>query len=162
MHHKRLFSVVWMILWLTWLGFVLIILSYPLDKFDGYPHWANIHWLPFGHLSRTDLFETSANVLIFIPFGYLTVRAWSSSRGEHPVFMASLISFFLSCLLEFYQLFCHDRVPATTDLITNVAGGAVGGYLAALISSSQRRRSVDEVEPGLDARYEDVTIQPGG
>lgn len=131
----RLLSLIWITLWLAWLAFIVFIVTYPLSKFTGTAHWRNVQWIPFSHLplSRANIFETTANVLIFIPLGYLTVRAWRRCT-RHPVYMACLVSFLCSASAEFYQLFCHDRVPATTDLITNVTGGAIGGYMAVLIS----------------------------
>lgn len=136
----RLLSLMWTTLWVTWLAFVVLILTYPISRFVGRPHWDSIRWIPFSHLtlSPTDLFETSANVLIFVPLGFLTVRALAG-RTNHPIRMACLFSFFCSACLELYQVFCDNRVPATTDLITNLTGGAIGGYVAAMISRSQRR-----------------------
>jgi glycopeptide antibiotics resistance protein len=139
----RLLSLIWNTLWLAWLTFVLFVLTYPLNKFDGQPHWRNIRWMPFRELtlSSADVFETSANVLIFIPLGYLTVRAWRS-RTSHPVLMAGVLSVFCSASAELFQLFCHDRVPATTDLITNTTGGVIGACVALLLSWRTAGRSV--------------------
>ena len=111
---------------MIWLLFVLLILTYPLENFDGHAHWDNITWIPFSDFSlpKGSLFETTANVLIFLPFGYLTVRVWRS-RTIHPIFMAGLLSFLCSAAIEFFQLFCHGRSPGTTDLITNVTGGTM-------------------------------------
>jgi glycopeptide antibiotics resistance protein len=139
----RLLSLIWTVLWMTWLTTVIYILTYPLTKFDGYPHWDNIRWIPFEqlHFSTTDIFETTANILIFVPLGYLTVRAWRT-RTNHPLFLACLVSLLCSASAEFYQLFCQDRVPATTDLITNLIGGAIGAYAATLVPWSLRQASV--------------------
>ena len=148
----RLLPLIWTTLWMTWLLFVLLILTFPLNRFNGHPHWDSITWIPFSEFSlpKGSLFETTANVLIFLPFGYLTVRAWRS-RTNHPIFMAGLLSFLCSAAVEFFQLFCDDRSPGTTDLITNVTGGTMGGYLAILLSWSERRLSVDEVEQSVEA-----------
>lgn len=119
---------------LLWLISVLFVISLPWWKFDGTPHWANIHWIPFVHLSfeSTVVVETAANILAFIPVGYLTVRSLSAGLSR-PFALASLLGFCASAGIETYQLFCHDRVPSTTDILMNVAGTCIGVWLALAI-----------------------------
>jgi VanZ family protein len=50
--------------------------------------------------------------------------------GRHPLFLACLLGFCSSVCIETYQLFCHDRVPSATDIVMNVAGTALGVWLA--------------------------------
>jgi glycopeptide antibiotics resistance protein len=73
--------------------------------------------------------ETALNLLAFIPVGYLGVRSFSPS-SRSPVLMALFVGLCSSTSIEFYQLFCHDRVPATTDVFMNVTGTAIGVWLA--------------------------------
>ena len=75
------------------------------------------------------LFETAANFLAFIPVGYLVVRSLSPGT-RHPLLLASLLGLCSSASVELYQLFCHDRVPATTDLLTNAGGTVFGAWIA--------------------------------
>jgi glycopeptide antibiotics resistance protein len=121
----------WRTLLFLWLASVLLIIGLPWSKFDGTPHWDNIQWLPFAHLSfnPTVLIEIGANFLIFIPLGYLVVRSFSPDT-RHPLLLASLMGFLFSASIEFYQLFCHDRIPSTTDLLTNGGGTVFGARLA--------------------------------
>ena len=121
----------WRTLLFLWLASVLLVISFPWSKFDGTPHWENIKWMPFAHLSLHPavVFETTANFLAFIPIGYLFVRS-SSPGTRHPILLAMILGVFSSASIEFYQLFCHDRVPATTDLLTNGAGTILGARLA--------------------------------
>ena len=135
-HHRRnshlpMIRPLWRTLLVLWLASVLLIIRLPWSKFDGTPHWEKIQWMPFAHLNfhPTVLFETAGNVLAFIPLGYLLVRSLPPAT-RHPLILASLLGFLFSASIEFYQLFCRDRVPATTDLLTNGAGTVLGARLA--------------------------------
>lgn len=120
---------VWRTMLGLWLTSVLLVISLPWSKFDATPHWKNVQWVPFAHFNfhPTVLVEAALNLLAFIPVGYLAVRSSSSTRS--PGFAALLLGFFSSVCVEFYQLFCHDRVLSTTDILMNVAGTAVGVWL---------------------------------
>jgi glycopeptide antibiotics resistance protein len=124
-------NVAWRMILLVWLASVLFVISLPWWRFDGIPHWENVQWIPFTHLSfhPTVLVETAANVLAFVPVGYLAVRSLSAN-SRHPLFLASLLGFCSSAGIEFYQLFCQGRVPSSSDLIMNVGGTALGVWLA--------------------------------
>ena len=121
----------WRIMLLLWLASVLFVISLPWWKFDGTPHWENVQWIPFTHLSfhPTTFVETAANILAFVPVGYLVVRSLLPN-GRHPLFLACLLGFCSSACIETYQLFCHDRVPSATDIFMNVGGTALGVWLA--------------------------------
>ena len=121
----------WRTLLFLCLTSVLLAISFPWSKFDGTPHWDRIQWIPFAHLSfhPTVLFETAANVLAFIPIGYLMVRSLSPGI-RHPLVLALLLGLCSSASVEFYQLFCHERTPATTDLLTNAGGTVFGAWIA--------------------------------
>jgi glycopeptide antibiotics resistance protein len=124
-------STAWRIILLLWLTSVLLVISLPWWKFDGAPHWQNVQWIPFTDLSSHPavLVETAANILAFVPVGYLVVRSLSPN-SRHPLFLASLLGFCSSAGIEFYQLFCRDRVPSATDILMNVGGTALGVWLA--------------------------------
>ena len=121
----------WRTLLFLWLASVLLVIRLPWSKFDGTPHWDNIQWIPFDHLSfhPTVLIEIGANFLVFIPLGYFALRSFSPGT-RHPLLLASLLGFLFSASIEFYQLFCRDRVPSTTDLLTNGGGTVFGARLA--------------------------------
>jgi glycopeptide antibiotics resistance protein len=114
-----------------WLISVLLVISLPWSNFDATPHWKNVQLVPFAHLSfhPTVLVETALNLLAFVPVGYLAVRSLSHGQ-QRPVLFALILGACSSVSIEFYQLFCHDRVPATTDVFMNVTGTAIGVWLA--------------------------------
>ena len=114
-----------------WLTAVLLVISLPWPNFDGTPHWNSVQWVPFTHLNwhRAVLAEAALNMLAFVPVGYLSVRSFLLCR-RHPLLVASFLGFVSSFTIEAYQLFCQDRVPSTSDILTNVAGTAMGAWLA--------------------------------
>ena len=122
---------VWRILLVFWLASVLIVISLPGGKFEGTPHWEHIQWIPFAALSfhPAVVTETLANFLAFIPIGYLAVRSFASGM-KRPLLLAGLVGLAASFSIEVYQLFCAQRVPASTDLIFNTAGAVLGAHLA--------------------------------
>ena len=115
----------------VWLASVLVVISLPWSKFDAAPHWNNVQWVPFAHFNfhPTVLVETALNLFAFIPVGYLAVRSLSHSK-QRPVVLALVLGACSSVSIELYQLFCHDRVPSTTDVLMNVTGTAIGVWLA--------------------------------
>ena len=75
-----------------------------------------------------------ANVLFFIPWGFLTFIAIDSPRRRR--FRSYLLTFFAAAVfaaaLEVWQAFLPTRVTSPVDAIANAAGallGAVGGHL---------------------------------
>jgi glycopeptide antibiotics resistance protein len=121
---------IWRTMLSLWLLCVLLVISLPWSNFDGIAHWKNVQWVPFGHLSfhPAVMVETALNLIAFIPVGYLGVRSFLPN--SQPFFFAALLGFCASFSIEAYQLFCHDRVPSTTDIIMNVSGTSIGVYLA--------------------------------
>ena len=127
-------TTVWRTILGLWLASVLLVISFPGAGFDATPHWENVQWIPFTHLNLHNdvLVETALNILAFVPVGYLSVRSFLLCR-RHPVLVASFLGFVSSFTIEVYQLFCQDRVPSTSDILTNVAGTAMGAWLAVAI-----------------------------
>ena len=124
-------TTVWRTILGLWLASVLLIISLPWSNFDATPHWKNVQWIPFTHLrlQQSVLIETALNIVAFVPVGYLSVRSFLLSR-RHPLLVAAFLGFVSSFIIEAYQLFCQDRVPSTSDVLANVAGTAMGVWLA--------------------------------
>lgn len=71
------------------------------------------------------------NVLLFIPFGcglawWGWTRAWSTPRRG---MVAGCSAFFLSCGVEYMQLFLPLRSSSWDDVAMNTLGGLVGWFL---------------------------------
>lgn len=117
----------------AWLFCVLLVISLPWANFDGVAHWKNVQWVPFTHLNLHPevMIETALNLLAFVPVGYLAIRSFAPHR--RACFYTVLLGFVASSGIEAYQLFCHGRVPSTSDIIMNVAGTGIGIWLACAI-----------------------------
>ena len=119
------------------LWFLLVVLSiaplFPLSNYVGHPHWDLIRWIPFQDfsLSRNILKDVIGNILWFMMFGYLL--RYQLNEGSVPLRTIATIIVVaggISLSIEFFQVFCHNRIPSMTDVICNVLGAGIGGYFA--------------------------------
>ncbi len=131
------------LLWF-WLVLLFLIPLFPLTNFVGHPHWDSIGWIPFHDFSfTTNVFmDIIGNIGWFMIFGYL-LHYWmnedaSSFRSIATVF---LIGAGVSLSLEFFQIFCHNRIPSMTDVVCDTIGAGLGAYF------SEQHRSTVFSEP---------------
>jgi VanZ family protein len=104
------------------------------------------------------LFDLSANVLGYVPYGFLCALALHPRLRGAPAFLAALGSaFVLSLLLEAAQTYLPARVATNLDVLCNVAGAAAGAALGVLLAHAilggplKRWRSAAFFEgPGID------------
>ena len=76
-------------------------------------------------------FDVVANVLGYVPLGFLLVLAFMrSGRGHRAVLWATALVVLLSLLLEMLQGFLPMRVPSHVDWALNAMGGWLGACLA--------------------------------
>lgn len=104
----------------------------PLSNFVGHPHWDHIRWIPFQDfaLSRNMLKDIVGNALWFMMFGYLLhYQLNEDSRTLRTIATIIAITGGISLSTEFFQVFCHNRTASITDVICNVLGAGLGGYL---------------------------------
>lgn len=101
----------------------------PWSNFKGHSHWASVRWIPF-HDHPLTLFDIVANVLLFVPFGFSYTRSRPNQQRAGIWFRTVILAAVLSTSVEFFQVFCHNRIPSTTDVCTNIIGAAVGTALA--------------------------------
>ncbi|PYV44499.1 MAG: hypothetical protein DMG06_06280 [Acidobacteria bacterium] len=119
----------WRTLWLLWTAVILCVTTMPWSNFKGHSHWANIGWIPFYDPPLT-LFDILANLLLFVPFGFCYVRFRQSRQRAATWLRPVLLAGLLSASVEFFQVFCHNRISSTTDLCSNIIGAAIGTALA--------------------------------
>jgi glycopeptide antibiotics resistance protein len=117
--------------------FLLAVLSVgpllPLSNFAGHPHWDLIQWIPFQNFnpSRNMLTDVIGNILWFMAFGYLLhYQLNEDSASLWTIAVTTAIAGGISLSTEFFQVFCHSRFPSMTDVICNVLGAGIGGYVA--------------------------------
>lgn len=81
------------------------------------------------------LVESTANVLLFIPLGFLVTRL----AGRGFWWLGTAAGLLTSCAIEAAQfLFLPDRYPTAADVLANTLGALLGTLLAALL---ERRRT---------------------
>lgn len=118
-----------------WLLLVVLAVApiFPLSNFVGHPHWDQIRWIPFHKftLSWNKILDVIGNTLWFVVFGYLLhyQLRWDS-RARWAIVTTTAIAGMVSLSAELFQVFCHNRIPSTTDVICNVLGAGLGAYLA--------------------------------
>lgn len=135
------------LLWrLLWIGSVLAIGAVtllPWSNYVGHSHWPWVRWFPFRtrDISQGFLVDFCANVLLFAPFGYLQLRAGVNLfRREMLSTMIAAVA--LSLGVEFAQVYMHNRIPSTADVLSNVLGEMFGA-LVIVPSLLPGRRSAD-------------------
>ena len=118
----------WKLCWLIWIGVILGFTTMPWKNYVGHSHWELVRWMPFSDhpLALSDIL---ANVVLFVPFGFFLGRALPSSSPKR-VWFPTLLAAALSTSVEFFQVYCHNRNPSTTDICNNVIGTALGVWLA--------------------------------
>lgn len=107
------------------LALVLLATTWPISDFQDHPHWFRVEWVPFSSYLRP--FDLVANVLLFVPFG----AAWASGSSEpRRVRQAMYAGLALALAVELSQVYTHNRIATTTDVVTNTAGAWLGARWA--------------------------------
>jgi glycopeptide antibiotics resistance protein len=100
---------------------VILLLVVPWGAYQDHPHWGRVQWIPFV-TPPIKLRDVLANVLVYVPFGY-----WSLRLGRVPrAWRGVVLAFALSLGTEYTQVYSHGRFPSTTDLTANVCGAWLG------------------------------------
>ena len=115
-----------------WALFIALVGTLPLSNFVGHSHWEYIQWLPTAGqlLSRRFLFDVVANMALFLPLGYLLERSRSAATPPRSLLLAAGVAGLLSLSIEWFQVYCHNRHPSPTDVISNVSGSLIGTFLS--------------------------------
>ena len=118
------------------LWFLLVALSVapllPLSNYVAHPHWDLIRWIPFQDfsISRKMLVDVIGNILWFMMFGCLLhYQLNKGSVSRRAIATIVVVAGGISLSIEFFQVFCHNRIPSATDVICNMLGAGIGGYL---------------------------------
>ena len=116
--------------WLTVLFLTPMLLQ---SNFVGHPHWDSIRWVPFQDFSFSlaMIIDVLGNTAWFMPFGYL-LHYWTKANASpfQSIATVAVVACGVSLLIEFFQVFCHNRIPSMTDVVCNVLGAGIGGYFA--------------------------------
>lgn len=70
------------------------------------------------------------NTLWFMMLGYLLHDRLNKDSGSlWTIAIITFVAGSISLSIEFFQVFCHNRIPSITDVICNIFGAGLGGYL---------------------------------
>ncbi len=82
--------------------------------------------------------DALANLVLYVPVGFLAALLWRTSR--RPVVWATALAFGVSFSIEFAQLILPiGRSAQFYDVVFNTVGGLVGGWIGALVSGRFRQ-----------------------
>jgi glycopeptide antibiotics resistance protein len=121
----------------AWVAVILAAVV-PWTDYVGHSHWGKVQWIPFSSPPVKPI-DIIANVLLYLPFGYLGVAgSGSRRRGWIVVGIAAV----LSLLTEWTQVYSHYRFPSMQDALCNIAGAWLGAWYC--------RRRADSFPSKLD------------
>lgn len=120
----------WLAVWIVWLGVVLCATIVYHNVFVGHSHWFLVQWLPSkGPGTWLEyVLDVAANVLLFGPLGYAQAPA-GLSPTRRGLLVMGVTSFVLSLGIELVQVYSHNRLASTSDIVANTLGGILGAYL---------------------------------
>jgi VanZ family protein len=123
--------------WLSYALFILYVTSLPFDfVFSTSRALERLRAVPL-HLfmspdgGRASFSDMVQNVVLFAPFGALTVATLSRRRLAVAVCGGAVAGFALSVTVETLQLFTVDRVTSLNDVATDTTGAVLGALVAA-------------------------------
>lgn len=132
---------------------VILATTVPWTDLVGHTHWRKVQWIPF-RSPPVKAIDVVVNVLLYVPFGYAWRRASPfRARLWHGVALA----FVLSVAVESSQLYSHSRFPSVQDVLCNVCGAWVGGWLAARGRSMRSMLLADHHAHGIRVEREPGT-----
>ena len=120
----------WSVLWAAWTVFILMLGVLPLSNFVGHSHWEYIKWVPTAEQLRSPFIvleltvDAIANILLFVPFGF-SYAGRTQEKYLSPFALITL-ALLLSCGIELYQVYCHNRSTSLLDILDNVLGAYLG------------------------------------
>lgn len=99
-------------------------MTLPAAGLTRHPDWNRIEWIPF-HDPTASAADLLANVFLFLPLGLFMQKV-----ARWALWKTVLVGVALSFFGEFYQVFCVDRHPDSTDILTNTIGALIGATFA--------------------------------
>jgi glycopeptide antibiotics resistance protein len=116
----------WLLLWVLYVCLILASGVYHTN-FVAHSHWEFVKWIPPAEEIRTFGFwlDLVVNVLLYVPFALLYLQR-SATVTRSLVVNVMLLGLFLSCSVEFYQLYSHNRRAAPSDILCNTIGTWAG------------------------------------
>jgi glycopeptide antibiotics resistance protein len=133
---------VYRVLFALWVGLILIIVV-PWATFTPQAYWEHVRWIPFVS-PPIKLRDVTANVLLYVPFGYLSARL-----RDRRQWLGIGYGLLLTVVTELTQVYSPRRFPSTTDVTCNVFGAWLG---MAVVNASKSHISPGAGSFGLGRR----------
>ena len=120
--------------------------------------WAKFQHIPFLHLGEGGRADWVANLLLYMPVGFL-VCAWLVGQSRRPLVLAIgmglsvLFSAALAVGVEFTQEFFPQRTVSLNDIYAECGGGALGTVLWPFIGMRLTHLARTIFQGGRRARY---------
>ena len=120
-------------MWLTfWILYSFLILASGVygSDFVGHSHWDYVIWIPPLEEIRSFQFwlDIIVNVALYVPFTFLYLQQ-RHSNDRSALVTAVLAGLLLSCSVELYQVYSHNRRPSPLDIVCNLSGTIIGVQL---------------------------------
>jgi len=88
---------------------------------------------------QSSLSDMLANILLFLPYGYLMGYLWKQKEQTITTALFLCVSTFLfAFLIQVFQLWTPERIPSGSDAILNVLGGTIGALLFLLLFKNSK------------------------
>ena len=113
-------------------AYVLLVVYASLHPFSGWrdPGVGSLAWLTAAMPRYITAFDVSANIVGYVPLGFLAVLAlYPAAQRGAAILIAIAGAFLLSASLESLQLYLPSRIASNVDLASNTAGGLFGALL---------------------------------
>jgi glycopeptide antibiotics resistance protein len=138
-------------MWLTfWILYSFLILASGVygSDFVGHSHWNYVIWIPPLEEIRSFQFwlDIIVNVALYVPFAFLYLQQ-RNSNDRSALVTAVLAGFLLSCTVELYQVYSHNRRPSPLDIVCNLSGTIIG----VLLWHAWRKRAAHTTQPKAPA-----------
>jgi len=125
-------------------AYLLLVAWITLNPFPADPHrntlleglLASFAATPLLAWIDCDVVETTANVLLFVPFGVL----FAILLGRWRWWLAFALGVATTLTIEFVQLFLPTRFSDPRDLIANALGTLLGIGVVAVVTAARDRR----------------------
>lgn len=116
----------WLLLWMLYVCLIGASGVYHTN-FVAHGHWEFLKWLPPAEEMLTFGFwlDIVVNILLYVPFALLYLQR-SATVTRSLVVKVLLLGLCLSCAVELYQLYSHNRRAAPSDILFNVIGTWAG------------------------------------
>ena len=106
---------------------------------------AKLNWINWNPLvlttgEPTPIADVVINIIFFVPLGFIAFHAQRQRPTRSALLRATLAGLALSAGVEALQFFTPSRNPATSDVLTNSAGAALGALMAAIFRLQFERR----------------------